>query len=97
MKIFLRQCTCGFNLIIIYYLDSIQVEAIIPIILTSKGGQTIMAGDQKQMGPIIIENLARDRGLANSFMGRLFERYLKIVDDTMMVSIKYENIPKGRI
>lgn len=47
-----------------------------------------MAGDPNQMSPIIIDNFARDRGLANSFMGRLFERYLEIVDDTMMVSNK---------
>lgn len=58
----------------------------IPILLTGKGGQTIMAGDPKQMPPIVIDNFARDRGLENSFMGRLFERYSKIVDDTMMVS-----------
>lgn len=73
-------------IIIIYYLDLFQVEAIIPILLIGKGGQTIMAGDPKQMPPIVIDNFARDRGLANSFMGRLFQRYSRIVDDTMMVS-----------
>lgn len=52
-----------------------------------------MAGDPKQMPPIVIDNFARDRGLVNSFMGRLLERYSKIVDDSV-VSTKYQIIPK---
>lgn len=52
-----------------------EPEAMIPIGLTSSsGGQIVMAGDPKQLGPVLQSQLAKCHGLQESFLERLTNR-----------------------
>ena len=53
-----------------------EPEAMIPIGLTSSsnGGQIVMAGDPKQLGPVLQSQLAKCYGLQESFLERLTKR-----------------------
>ena len=52
-----------------------EPEAMIPIGLTSiSGGQIVMAGDPKQLGPVLQSQLAKHHGLEESFLERLTKR-----------------------
>ena len=52
-----------------------EPEAMIPIGLTSSsGGQIVMAGDPKQLGPVLQSQLAKCYGLQESFLERLTNR-----------------------
>lgn len=52
----------------------------------NRDGQVILAGDPKQLGPILMSNLAKKSGLGQSMLSRfisnpLYERYLNIFPD----------------
>lgn len=54
----------------------VESEALIPMTLLNRSsGQIILAGDPMQLGPIILSNLAVDRGLDVSFLVRILERF----------------------
>lgn len=62
--------------------QSTEPENLIPITLLSKhGGQVVLAGDPKQLGPIIISRYAKNLGLDSSMLERLLDHnncYAKI-------------------
>ena len=54
--------------------QTIETESLIPISLIGKSkGQVILAGDPKQLGPIIISQVAKHCGFDKSFLERLTE------------------------
>lgn len=57
--------------------QAIEPEAVAPVAcLLGDKGQLVLAGDPKQLGPIIHHDLAAQHGLAKSFMERLMDRPL---------------------
>lgn len=54
--------------------QTVETESLIPITFVSKNkGQVILAGDPKQLGPIIISQVAKKSGFDKSFLERLSE------------------------
>ncbi|XP_055304449.1 probable RNA helicase armi isoform X2 [Sitodiplosis mosellana] len=58
-----------------------ETDALVPMVLVGKGGQTIMAGDPMQMPPLVINWHANTRGLAVSMLDRLIECYSNFNND----------------
>lgn len=55
-----------------------EIDALVPMALVGKRGQTIMAGDPMQMSPLVINEYASTRGLTMSMLSRLIECYSNI-------------------
>lgn len=55
-----------------------EVDCLIPMLMAGTQGQVVLAGDPKQMPPLVFDIYARDRGLSRSFLCRLLERYSKL-------------------
>lgn len=54
--------------------QTVETESLIPISFVSKGkGQVILAGDPKQLGPIVISQIAKRSGFDKSLLERLSE------------------------
>jgi RNA helicase armi len=51
----------------------VEVETLIPTTLIGKRGQVILAGDPKQLGPVIISQVAKTCGFDKSLLERLCE------------------------
>lgn len=58
-----------------------EVDALIPMLMAGQQNQVVLAGDPKQMPPLVFDIYARDRGLSKSFLSRLLERYAKLKDE----------------
>ena len=58
-----------------------ETDALVPMVLVGKRGQTIMAGDPMQMTPLVINRHANARGLAESMLGRFIQCYSNLNND----------------
>lgn len=55
----------------------IEPEALIPIhYVDPKMGQVVLAGDPKQLGPVVFSTPAKNRNLGKSFLGRILDEKL---------------------
>lgn len=55
----------------------IEPEALIPIhYVDPKNGQVVLAGDPKQLGPVVFSTPAKNRNLGKSFLGRILDEPL---------------------
>lgn len=52
----------------------LEPEATIPLSLLGNHGQIILAGDPKQLGPVVLSPIAKKRGLEKSLLCRLMDR-----------------------
>lgn len=52
----------------------LEPEAAIPISLIGNYGQIILAGDPKQLGPVVLSPVAKKRGMEKSLLCRLMDR-----------------------
>lgn len=64
-----------------------ETEALIPMVLVGKTGQTIMAGDPMQMSAICFDHNARDRGYEISLLSRLLDIYNTLSNAFMVRSL----------
>lgn len=57
--------------------QALEPEAVAPVAtLLGPAGQLVLAGDPKQLGPIIHHDLAKEYGLSKSLLERIMERPL---------------------
>lgn len=63
------------------------------MLMAGTQGQVVLAGDPKQMPPLVFDIYARDRGLSRSFLCRLLERYSNLKNDSNYIVRSSVHLP----
>lgn len=63
------------------------------MLMAGTQGQVVLAGDPKQMPPLVFDIYARDRGLSRSFLCRLLERYSKLKNNDNYIVRPFVHLP----
>lgn len=50
-----------------------EPEALIPLYFLAKNGQCVLAGDPKQLGPLVFSHLAQNKSLGKSLLSRILD------------------------
>lgn len=70
--------------------QSTEFGVLVPMSLIGRCGQTILAGDPMQMGPMVMNFHAKTRGLTVSMLDRFLNCYTKIEDSVSVVKFPYQ-------
>jgi len=67
--------------------QAIEPQCLLPI--TTGAEQVVLVGDHKQLGPLVISNIAKSHGLGVS----MFERFIKMGNKPVMLNLQYRMHP----